>query len=197
MSTDLAAIYNSFSELWPSGRKDFRTIEDASWKTYALVLRNLVDSGDSAFIEDRLEDTNRQVRAISARALGFLRSQDSVPALRAVLSDDAWATTRLSAADSLGMIYTDAATQVLKSAKLSEEDKDVSLHIDIALNRETGVEETAVEDLLRLNEGMLAAAQVAEPAPDFASKSGDGKAVNLNDYRNGGSVALYFLYGDG
>ncbi|MBT3276190.1 MAG: hypothetical protein HN368_23790 [Spirochaetales bacterium] len=186
-----------FSNAWPSARKDFRTPGDESWKIYAMALRDLVVSGDSAVIVKGLADENRQVRAICARALGFLRSEDSVSDLSAALCGDEWATVRLITADSLGMIYSDYAIESLRSAKKSEEENDVLLHIDIALNRDSGRENDALEKLLSLEKVMLDAARIGAPAPDFTLPTGEGDFFDLTGYRDGGAVALYFLYGDG
>lgn len=197
MSKNVRDILSRFSAAWPSGRKDFRNAGDESWKSYALSLRELVESGDRESIAVGLSDENRQVRALCARALGFLPSADTISALSDILTGDTWATARLLAADSLGMIGSDTAHVALEGAQADEEDDDVLLHIEIARSRSSGLEPRAVNELMTIEAHLLDSAHVGEQAPGFILNDGYGTEVALSDSRSKRAVALYFLYGDG
>ena len=197
MSKNVRDILSGFSASWPSGRKDFRTSGDDSWKKYALTLRDVVQSGDSESITAGLAHENRQVRALCARALGFLPSEDTVAALSGVLTTDSWATVRLLAADSLGMVGPNSTRLALERATADEEDEDVLLHINIALSRHSGLEPGIVDQLLSISEELLDSAVIGKPAPAINLSDGYGTEVALADFRSKKAVALFFLYGDG
>ena len=194
---DAIELMEQFSHQWPSGRKDFRTADDSSWKMYATTLRDLVMSGDSGEVSRGLGHANRQVRALASRAHGFISSPDSVASLARVLHGDEWATVRLLAADALGMIGTVDAREELQKASATEENTDVALHIKIALARVSGLERRAAEDLAKINEALLGTALVNSVAPDFSLPTPGGDEIRFSEYRDGRPVALYFLYGDG
>ena len=196
-NADIDRIIDRFSSAWPPGRKDFRTAGDQSWKTYATTLRDLVAARQPALVEKQIHHENRQVRALVARALGYLAHERSVPVLAELLEEDSWATTRLLAADALGMIHTENAAAVLTEARDKEENDDVKLHIGVALSRESGLENGALEDLLAIKAERLDSARIGEPAVGFSLLDGNGADVDLIRYRNTRAVALYFLYGDG
>jgi hypothetical protein len=118
-----------------------------------------------------------------------------VPALVKTLGTDDWATVRLLAADSLGMIHAPAAMDALRQSP-PDENKDVSLHLEIARTRETGLERNALDGLLAITEKDLESAAVGGPAPGFVLPTTQGQ-VSLANYSGKYAVALYFLYGDG
>ncbi len=200
---DVSKTLEWFSSQWLPDRRDYRGPEDSSWKSYATALRELVAAGrDSKESSAELTGTglahaNRQVRAISARALGFLRAEPAVPALTKTLTTDEWETPRLLAADSLGMIFTEQAMASLDRAKASEKNRDVKLHIDIALRRDSVLEPGAAADLPAIDEAHLGAAEVGASAPDFTLPEPGKKPVTLSRYRGERGVALFFFYGDG
>lgn len=189
----------AFSTAWPAGRTDYRTPGDESWKVYATTLRGLAALGKQAVPDIRkgLANPNRQVRALCARALGYLKAEDAVPDLARVLTTDPWPTARLLAADGLGMIHTPQALEALRSAEPDEAHADVALHIGMALKRETGIEDGALKALLQVGAGTLDRAVVGRPAPEFELEDPDGRKVALVDYRGRSAVVLVFFYGDG
>ena len=193
----VADLLHQFSDMWPSGRRDFRSDGDESWKTYALTLRDLVVGGNTDLVPQGLEHENGQVRALVSRALGFINDPAMVPNLAAALSMDSWATVRLLAADSLGMIGTDGAREALAKALESEDQADVKLHIRIAMERVSGLESSALEDLKRIEKNFIDIADTGIPAPDFSLPGTDGSMTSLSMYQDKRPVALYFLYGDG
>jgi HEAT repeat protein len=195
MNEQVTRTLEAFSERWPEDRQDFRRQGDDSWKSYATALRDLVAAGPGAGVEEALGHTNRQVRAMAARAVGFINSPESVPLLSAALLGDEWATVRLLAADSLGMLHTAAAAASLERAG-EDENKDVRLHVEIALSRRSGLEADAVADLLAIDERCLGSATIGREAPAFALPTTSSR-VALGDHREQRAVALYFLYGDG
>ena len=194
---DVAAALEAFSKAWPADRTDYRTSDDTSWKTYARTLRTVVGAGDVDALTKGLAHDNRQVRALCARALGFLGKQASVKALAKSLAEDDWATARLLAADSLGAICTDAARKALGAAKEAETSRDVRLHIDIALRREQVLDAAPRKALLSLTAADLDTATVGKPAPAFELETPTGTKVTLADYRGKRNVVLVFIYGDG
>ena len=111
MSDRIPSLLERFSARWPEEREDYRRENDDSWKTYATTLRDLVAQGEPAPVERGLTDHNQQVRAICARALGFMESRRSVAALADTAKNDPWATVRLLAVDSLGMVGDPAARE--------------------------------------------------------------------------------------
>ena len=194
---NIQSIISDFSSAWPSGRKDFRTEDDQSWKVYAKTLRDLVSSGQIESVEKRLQDGNQQVRALAARALGFMAQERSSPVLVKALQEDGWPTVRLLAADALGMIATDDARSELSAAVGEEKNKDVKLHLEVALLRPSGREESALRNLMALATRELDSARIDDPAPEISLCDGNGDSVELGQYKNKRAVALYFLYGDG
>ena len=198
---DPARILADFDRAWPASRTDYRTPGDESWKPYVTALRDLVAAGDAAVPEltKALTHTNRQVRALAARALGYLNARDAVPDLIRALRGDDWETVRLLAADSLGMIRTPEGLAALREvqARKSERKGDVLIHIAIALRRETGLEADAVGALTSIEDGQVDRAAVGAPAPDFTLETPDGRAVTLSSFAGRKPVALIFLYGDG
>ncbi|MAG13428.1 MAG: hypothetical protein CMN78_02410 [Spirochaetales bacterium] len=195
--SNVSDLLQTFSESWPSDRKDFRIEGDESWKAYAATLRDIVAEGDVEAASQGLHHENKQVKALTVRALGFLREPKTVPALANILSADDWATCRLIAADSLGMIGTKDARDALGAAVTSEDSADVALHIEIALGRSSGLESGALADLKKIDDASLGKAAIGNTAPDFTLTTADESVVTMLDYRDKQPVALYFLYGDG
>jgi len=194
---DVAAALEAFSKAWPADRTDYRTSDDTSWKAYARTLRAVVGAGEADALTRGLAHDNRQVRALSARALGYLGGKASVKALAKSLAEDDWATTRLLAADSLGAIHTKAARKALGTAKEAETSRDVRLHIEIALSREQGLDTTPRKALLALTAADLETATVGKPAPAFELETPTGTKVTLADHHGKRHVVLVFIYGDG
>jgi HEAT repeat protein len=188
---------DDFSTAWPSGRKDFRNEGDETWRDYARALSVLVSSEDAERVEIQLKNDNRQVRALAARALGFMARPRSAPVLSAALRKDEWATVRLLSADALGMIHTSDTRATLSEAAGNDESADVNLHIERALSRSSSIEESALKDVRRLGTAAFDSARIGSQAPDLALKDGHGVTVDLGSFRNQRAVALYFLYGDG
>ena len=194
---DVAAVLAAFSKAWPSDRADYRSEGDDSWKAYARTLRTLVGAADAAALGAGLKNENRQVRALSARALGYLSEGESVNALARVLTGDEWPTVRLLAADSLGAIATPAARKALSAAQRTEKKGDVLLHIDVALRRKEAPGKDFKKALLALRDSDLEPLQVGKPAPAFSLETPEGKRFSLADYRGKKHVVLVFIYGDG
>ncbi len=196
---DVTKLLAEFSKSWPTDRKDYSTDGDDSWKDYALTLKRLVSAGDRGIAEVRagLTDPNRQVRALSAQALGFLRAEGAVADLKRALLSDPWETVRTNAADSLGMIGTRRAVLALEEAKGKQENRDVSLHIKIALKRSRPLEQDALRDLLTIDGKILESVALKARAPEITLKTPKGQVVSLSDYRGKKNVLLVFFYGDG
>jgi len=196
-TSDVGAALEAFSEAWPSDRTDYRTDGDDSWKAYARTLRAVVDAGKTAPLEDGLKHENRQVRALCARALGYVRKRSSAPHLTKALAEDKWPTVRLLAADSLGLLDTPAAREALETASELEKVGDVSLHIDIALRRKRVPGKEYKQALLSIAETDLGAAEVGKAAPAFSMETPAGDKYSLSRYRGKRPVVLVFNYGDG
>ena len=194
---DTGALLEVFSSDWPSDRTDHHVVGDDSWKAYARTLRAVVDAADNAALQKGLADENRQVRALCARALGYVGESASVEPLSRALASDTWPTVRLLAADSLGELDTRAARDALTTARTVEKSGDVLLHIDIALRREHAPGKDYAQALLSLTEADLEPATVGKTAPALSLKTPDGKAYALSDYRGKQPVVLVFIYGDG
>ena len=198
-SDRVGAQLAAFSKAWPAKRTDYHTARDESWKVYAKTLRDLVAIGPKAEpgLRKGLKDANQQVRALCARALGYLNAREAVPDLIKALEEDAWPTVRLLAADSLGMIRAPAGLAALKAAQKREKKGDVLLHVDIALRRPTGLDKAAVKELLSIKDSDLGAAKVGKAAPDFELEDSDGKRYKLSSFKGKQNVVLVYLYGDG
>lgn len=192
------AILGEFSKAWPENRTPYRTDRDASWKSYALALRALVLIGDKAVpsLLAGCSDKNFQVRALSARALGFLGAKSAVPKLIELL-DDPQGPVALLAADALGQLQVPAGLEALEKAKARLKNGDVLLHVNKALERKTPVEEDVRELILKLDERSIDAARIGKPAPDFSLKDAQGKSWTISQFKGQKAVALVFMYGDG
>ncbi len=196
-SMDVPKVIESFSAAWPADRTDFRQSHDDSWKTYGTALRDLVASNDVVAVSKGLGDENQQVRALSARALGFLGDASAVPSLVKALEEDAWPTVRLLAADSLGMIRTDEALAALAAAAKTEKTGDVLLHVGIASRRESAPGDEPRKAVISLDPKSFDQAKVGEAAPAFDLRTPAGKRIALSDFKGKSGVVLLFLYGDG
>lgn len=191
------AVLERFATAWPAARTDHRRPSDDSWKAYGAALKDLVAGADRKAIRAGLAHENRQVRALCARVLGFLRAEGAVPDLARALAGDAWPTVRLLAADSLGAIRTAAAVEALERARDDETARDVRLHVKRALEREGAVGDAPRQAVLTLDEATFASASVGAAAPDVALEDADGEVVRLSKLSGEERVVLVFLYGDG
>ena len=194
-------VLGDFDEAWPADRPVYRRDGDVSWREYPTALRDLVVADTEAIphlVHALRGHDNRQVRALAARSLGFIAADETVPALGAALREDDWPTTRLLAADALGMIGNQASKQALESVRpdIPEDDTDLALHVRIALQRKTGVEQRAKDELRRISADRVATARVGEAAPSFVLRDAGGGERGPSDYRDR-VVALMFVYGDG
>ncbi len=196
---DVAAVLREFSSEWPEDRTPYRTEEDTeSWKTYALSMKRLVAIGDKAVpgLIEGCGDASFQVRALSARVLGYLQARASVPKLIELLSDKS-APVALLAADSLGQIQDPRGLKALRSARNSEKRGDVLLHINKSLDRQVSLEDGVVEQILQIDSQSIDSAKIGQAAPDFTLQDADGKSWTLSDLRGRKPVVLVFMYGDG
>ncbi len=196
---DVAGVLREFSSDWPEDRTPYRNPEDTeSWKTYALCMKRLVAMGDKAVpgLIEGCNDANSQVRALSARVLGYLQAEASVPKLIELLNDKS-ASVALPAADALGQIQDARGLEALRSARNSEKRGDVLLHINKSLDRQVPLEDGAVEQILQIDSQSIDSAKVGQTAPDFTVQDPDGKPWTLSDQRGKKSVVLVFIYGDG
>ena len=195
----VATVLGEFSKDWPENRVAYRNAEDAtSWKTYALTMSQLMAMGDAAVpgLIKGCDDPNFQVRALSARMLGFLHASASVSKLITLL-DDKRAPVALLAADALGQIRAPAGLAALRAARGRLKSGDVLLHISKALDRDVALEDDVQTQLLRINDRNIDSAKVGLPAPDFTLKDPAGKQWRLSDFRGKKTVVLVFIYGDG
>ncbi len=196
---DVAAVLREFSSGWPADRTPYRTEEDTdSWQTYALSMKRLVAMGDKALpgMIEGCDDANLQVRALSARVLGYLQAEASVPKLIELLNDKS-APVALLAADALGQIQDPRGLKALRSARNSEKRGDVLLHINKSLDRQVPLEDGVVEQILKIDSDLIDSAKVGQAAPDFTLQDADGKSWTLSDLRGSKTVVLVFIYGDG
>ncbi len=194
-----AELIARFSKAWPPGRTPYRTADDQdSWKAYGVALRELVAAGDAAVpaLTKATQDENSNVRALAARALGYLNAANSVPALINLLEDQMPAVA-VAAADALGQIQSERGLAALRAAQKKQRNGDVLLHIAKSLARKTPLEPDARRQLLQLDEEQMATAVVGKPAPDFELPDAHGKPWRLSDQRGASAVVLVFIYGDG
>jgi HEAT repeat protein len=118
---DVAGVLREFGRDWPEDRTPYRNEKDKeSWRTYALSMRRLVAMGEDGVpgLIQGCDDSNFQVRGLSARVLGYLQARRSVPALIELLSDKS-APVALLAADSLGQIQDPRGLAALRAARTS------------------------------------------------------------------------------
>ena len=196
---DVRAVLREFGRVWPADRTSYRTEEETqSWKTYALSMRRLVAMSDQAVpgLIEGCNDANFQVRALSARVLGYLQARASVPKLIELLGDKS-APVALLAADSLGQIQDPRGLEALRSAQKSEKRGDVLLHINKSLDRQVPLEDGVIEQILKIDRQSIDAAKVGQAAPDFTLQDPAGQSWTLSDWRDKKSVVLVFIYGDG
>lgn len=192
-------VLAEFSETWPKDRIPYRTEEDTeSWKTYALSLKRLVAMGEQGVpgLITGCEDDNFQVRALSARVLGYLQASASVPKLIELLQDES-GPVAVQAADSLGQIWDSRGLAALRAARGREQRGDVLLHINKSLERQGPLENGVIEQIMMLDRHLLDSAEVGQLAPDFTLQDVAGKLWTLADQRGKKSVVLVFIYGDG
>lgn len=195
----VAEILAEFSQDWPQQRVPYRTAEDTTtWKTYALTMKRLVALRDEAVpgLVKACDDPDFQVRALSARVLGYLQAKSAVPKLIELLNDKQ-APVALLAADSLGQIRDPRGLAALRKARAREKRGDVLLHINKSLERKAPLESDVVDQILKIDEKSIDSAHVGQLAPDFTLLDADGKRWTLSDLRGEKSVVLVFIYGDG
>ncbi len=196
---DATSVLGRFRKAWPADRVPYRTAEDrSSWQAYAVALRELVAIGDDAVgpLITATGDENLHVRALAARALGFLANGQAVPALIKLL-DDREPAVAVAAADALGQIQDRRGLQALERARKKVRHGDVLLHISKSLRRGVPLERLSKEQLLRIDQRHLAAAKVGQPAPDFELLDQRGRPWRLSDQEGESAVVLVFIYGDG
>lgn len=195
---DPKVILSEFEKAWPDDRTPWRTVDDDSWKAYALSMRRLIAIGDRAVpaLLDGLASDSFQVRAFCARVLGFLGSDTAVPKLVTLL-DDKRPEVALLAADALGQIRTPDALKALEAAKAKHTKGDVLLHLVRAWDRPVALEEDVREQILRISSENIGTAKEGAPAPDFALKDSAGNEWTLSSFKDKQMVVLVFNYGDG
>ena len=196
---DVAAVLREFAKDWPETRVAFRTEDDATtWKTYALSMKRLAAMGDEAIpgLIKACDDSNFQVRALSARVLGYLQAKAAVPKLIELLNDKQ-APAALLAADALGQIQDPAGLESLREARNHEKRGDVLLHVNKSLDRKTPLESDVVPQILKIDSRSIDSAKTGQAAPDFMLLDPDGAPWTLSDFRGKKSVVLVFIYGDG
>lgn len=194
---DVGVRLERFGKAWPQDRPPHRVAGDESWKRYAITLRDVVAAGAKGVpaLVAGLSDPNPNIRALAARALGFLEAEEAVPQL-ALLLKDPLNQVAVPAADALGQIGGPTALDALKLAGKDASDVDTSLHIQRAIERGVTLERDAREQLLATDERTLGSAQVGKAAPDFTLSDSGGTPWTLSAQR-GKVVVLVFLYGDG
>ena len=71
------ALLQQFAQDWPDDRTPYRTESDTSWIAYALTMKRLVALGNAAVpaLLIGCNDPQVQVRALSARVLGYLSGE--------------------------------------------------------------------------------------------------------------------------
>lgn len=208
------ALLQQFALDWPDGRTPYRTEGDTSWIAYALTMKRLVAQGDAAIpaLLISCSDPQAQVRALSARVLGFLSGKGSkganaakvntkrtqtVVAKLILLLDDSSPLVALMAADALGQLQDPLGLEALRSARHRIDHGDVLLHIAKGLQRRVPLEEDVREQILRIHPQQVNSAAIGLRAPDFTLRDAAGKAWKIADYRGKKSVVLVFIYGDG
>ncbi len=194
-----AAVLAEFSRAWPDERTPYRTDEDTtSWKSYVLALKQLVGMGERAVpaLIEACDDASFQVRALSARALGFLQAQQAVAKLIELLGDSQ-PPVALLAADALGQIQDPAGLKALEAARRTLRNGDVLLHVNKALQRRVPLESDVREQIMRIDAASIDTARVGQAAPDFTLKDAWGEPWSLADFRGEKAVVLIFIYGDG
>lgn len=197
--SDASTVLAQFSQSWPADRKPYRHEEDTtSWMTYALSMKRLVALGDEAVpgLIKACDDRNFQVRALSARVLGYLGAKSAVPKLIELL-DDEQAPVALLAADALGQIQDPAGLEALKAARGWLNNGDVLLHVAKSLERGVPLESDVRQQILRIDGESINSAKIGQPAPDFTLKDAAGKVWSLADFRDRKTIVLTFIYGDG
>ncbi len=197
--SDVSAVLGQFAKDWPEDRKPYRHEEDTtSWMTYALSMKRLVALGDAAVpaLITTCDDRSFQVRALSARVLGYLGAKSAVPKLIELL-DDEQASVALLAADALGQIQDPAGLDALRTARGRLKNGDVLLHVAKSLERGMPLESDVREQLLQIDGESINSAKIGQPAPDFALKDAGGKVWSLADFRDRKTIVLTFIYGDG
>jgi len=196
---EVAAVLERFAKAWPEDRTPYRTSDDTTtWKDYALSMRALVAMGDKAVPQliEACDDPNYQVRALTARVLGYLKAEAAVPKLIELL-EDSQPQAALQAADALGQIQDPAGLAALKTAQTTEKRGDVLLHIAKSLERKIPLENDVVQQILLITPQSVDSAELGQVAPDFTLKDSTGKPWKLSDLKGKKSVVLAFIYGDG
>jgi len=185
----------------PSGH--MRAIDNDHWKLRMRTLPRRAQLGQSASpaLLDALQSRHAYMQNLAAQGFGYVDvgfddRERVAEALLARAQHDENATVRLYAVDSLGMLGL-LARQPLERLMRDEQNRDVKMHIQYALDRgDKRIDAAVIERLKAWDAKKIDSARVGKLAPDFELPSLNGPAVRLSGFRGKKSVVLVFIYGD-
>jgi hypothetical protein len=170
---------------------------DEAWKQRIELEFKLIQQARPEPLRDALKDSNPNVRAFAARALGMLKDKTSAVAIAELAKSDPSEWVRCMSLQSLGWLKTGAdAIQTCKN----DRSRDVKYMAGVAERLVQDAEDHAKEILAAYRVGIqreeLALARVGAAAPDFEGRTPDGGVFRLKDLLGKKVIVLAFQLAD-
>jgi len=171
---------------------------DEGWEERVALEFDIINRADLPELRRALEDKDKMVRAMAARALGILADRTSVEVLAGLAKSDPEVAVRIRAVESLAFLKT--RPEVIDAAK---KDRDLAVRwtaerVAGQLAKETDFAAQAREAYkLGIPRNAMGSAKVGSPAPDFVARKTDGTMFKLSEVLGKKAIAIYFAAYDG
>lgn len=192
------AVFLTFLRGWGHPLREEGAITRGAWKARMIALCSLAKMGDQTIpvLLRGLDDSNEEVRDLSAQAIGFFGDKSVVNRLHESIRQDPSATVRIYAAIALNTIAGSVPDELRRDILKFDPHPMVRARLELInpvqhdVPRPGSRETLATFDLSRID-----TARVGGMAPDFALTDLDGRTYRLSDFRGKKNVALVFVYG--
>ena len=168
------------------------------WQERVALEYEIINTSDLKALRIALKDEDPFVRAIAARALGILGDKDSAAALAELAKADKEYLVRIRAIESLG--YLKMKPEVIQLA-IKDPNGGVSWVAKLAADQVKSDTDYAKElreaYAMGIKRETMGIARLGKPAPDFTTKTSDGKPFRLSAILGQKPIAIYFAAFDG